>query len=194
MHNDSENQFKNLVDAAYENDLSTIREIVATGFDLSTPSKYGESVLSEVISQLSITGEMQPYRYDVIKLLLELGANPNQLDNEGMGSLTDAMLVMDTEMLRMLLDAGARPNDFAGFGGDETFYDYAEFDYRFRIWEINVFPEQPSKETLNDEDKWLNWMDGIAVKYQRRRPDHLFLLRQYGARCKWELNQNKENQ
>ncbi len=180
-------QCKKLVDATHDGDLKTIREIVASGLDLSTLDSCGESILSAAIFELSFVGEEEPYRYEVIKLLLELGANPNQLNDEKSGSLTDAMLMRDTEMIRILLEAGAKPNEFGGFSESESFYDYAEFDYRFCIWDLHL-PEKKPENISDDENAWLLWLDEMAVKYQRRRPDYLFLLREYGAKTLTELH------
>jgi hypothetical protein len=184
---ESQTECKKLIDAAYDGDLKTIRDIVASGFDLSTPNSCGESILSAAIFELSFWNEVKPYRYEVIKLLLELGANPNQLNDEKSGSLTDAMLMRDTEMIRILLEAGAKPNEFGGFSESESFYDYAEFDYRFCIWDLHL-PEKKPENISDDENTWLLWLDEMAVKYQRRRPDYLFLLRQYGAKTLAELH------
>ena len=177
--------FKQLMKAASVCDLNSIREIVEQGFDLSTVVD-GEFILAQVIGDLGVAmGEIEPPLYDVVKLLLELGANPNQQDEEGSGALTEAMIAMDTEMLRVLLEAGARPNDFKGFGGSGTLYNWADTDYQFHIWDINKFPE--THEYINEEE-WLKWLDYMAVKYDKRRPDHLFLLREYGARTSSELS------
>jgi ankyrin repeat protein len=177
--------FKQLMNAASVCDLNSIREIVEQGFDLSTVVD-GEFILDQVIGDLGVAmGQIEPPLYDVVKLLLVLGANPNQQDEEGSGALTEAMIAMDTEMLRVLLDAGARPNDFSGFGSSETLYDWADTDYQFHIWDINKFPE--THEYINEEE-WLKWLDYMAVKYNKRRPDHLFLLREYGARTSSELS------
>ncbi|MEI7840759.1 MAG: ankyrin repeat domain-containing protein [Methylococcaceae bacterium] len=183
----SDDEFKAIVNAAWKNDLETIRIMVANGFDLATTNQYGESVLDEAIFNLSVYDDMASYRFDVVKLLLELGANPNQRDADGFGSLTQPVLTMDTKLIKILLDVGARPNDFSGFHGG-TLYDWANIDYQIEIWHVNKFPEKPSAELLADsEDAWLNWMDEMAVKYQRRRPDYLFLLREHGARTSAEL-------
>lgn len=192
---ESQAQCKKLIDASHDGDLKTIRDIVANGFDLSTPNSCGESILSAAIFELSFWNEEKPYRYEVIKLLLELGANPNQLDDEKSGSLTDAMLMRDTEMIRILLEAGAKPNEFGGFAdSNESFYDYAEFDYRFCIWNLNLpekIPEKIPENISDNENAWLLRLDEMAVKYQRRRPDYLFLLREYGAKTLAELrNEN----
>ncbi len=54
MMDESQAQCKKLIDAAHNGDLKTIREIVANGFDLSTPNNLGESILSAAIFELSI--------------------------------------------------------------------------------------------------------------------------------------------
>lgn len=189
--NKSDDEFNAIVNAAWKNDLETVRTMVANGFDLATTTEYGETVLNEAICNLSVYDDMASYRFDVVKLLLELGANPNQLDVDGYGALSQSVLVMDTELMKILLDANANPNARDGLHGGNL-YDDADSHYQFHIWDVNKFPEEPSAELLADsEDAWLNWMNEMAIKYQRRRPDHLFLLREYGARTSAELKISK---
>ena len=180
--------FESIIDAAWRGDLSVIREMVTPDFDRSITNQSGDSILSGAISELCIYDDMRPHRYDVVRTLLELGFDPNQLDDEGMGPLTMAMLPMDTEMLRLLLNAGARPNDYKGFSSDDTLYSWAMMDYMYNVWDINKFPEAASETDMANEDAWLAWLDHIAIKYERRRPDHLQLLRERGARTWFELN------
>ncbi len=76
-------------------------------------------------------------------------------------------------------------NDFNGGVSSGTLYNWAATDYQFHIWDINKFPETP---VYINEEEWLKWLDYMAVKYDKRRPDHLFLLREYGARTSSELS------
>ena len=95
---------------------------------------------------------------------------------------------MDTKLIKVLLEAGAKPNIFTAYSENQTLYDWADTDYVLYIWN-NRFPEEPSAELIADtEDAWLLWLDEMAIKYNKRRPDHLFLLGEYGARSWFELH------
>jgi len=179
--------FKKLVQAANNNDLTTIKELLDAGFDQESIDEYGEPILSDIV--FNLLEELKPHRYDIVKSLIDLGFNPNHLDSDGSGPLTQAMLSMDADMLVVLLDAGAKPNEMAGFKEGEKIYDWAVFDYVYQIWGGNKFPEQPNEKALFNEDLWLQWIDETAVKHQRRRPDYLFALRKYGAKTGDELKQ-----
>ena len=188
--------FETLINAAERGDIAAIRAQVAGGFDLRATDRFGESVLAVVISNLEVVVDIPaPHRYEVVCALLELGFDPNQLDTDRAGALTEAMLAMDTEMLRLLLDAGARPNDASGFFPGDTLYEWAEIGYLFHVWNVNGVPEE---EELTESDRatvdnWLTWMDRMALKYNRRRPDHLILLRERGAKTRQELAQPDQN-
>lgn len=179
-------EFKTLVKAVNNNDLITVKELLDAGFDLESIDEYGEPILSDIV--FNLLEELKPHRYEIVKSLIELGFNPNHLDAEGSGPLTQAMLSMDAEMIVVLLEAGAKPNETAGFKEGEKIYDWAVFDYVYQIWGGNKYPEQPDENALLSEDLWLQWIDGIAIKHQCRRPDYLFALREYGARTGVELS------
>lgn len=170
-------------------DIAVLRKLVAEGFDVRAVDEFGDTVLMAAVSGLERSGDStQAYRYQVVHALLELGFDPNQRGDEDTSPLTIAMLYMDTEMLRILLEAGARPNEVRGFGETETLYDWAEFDYCYDVWDLGEMPEKPTEAEDATEDSWLGWLDRLAVKHQRRRPDHLFLLRAHGARGRAELD------
>ena len=181
--NKSDDEFKAIVNAAWKNDLETIRTMVANGFDLATINKSGESVLTEICLEL-FAYETISHRYDALKLLLELGADVNQItDKDGTTALGNAGFSADTELFRILLEADANPNCRMD---SETLYEWCEFDYYYETWNL-TYPETPPEQYRVSVDAWLNWMNEMAIKYQRRRPDHLFLLREYGARTSAEL-------
>ena len=190
--------FDKLSNAALHGDLETIRTMVAEGFDLSTTDERGESLLSEVITHIANVyddtpqknnyDELSPQRCEIVKLLLDLGADPNQLEEDGDGALTHPALTMDTKLIKVLLEAGAKPNIFTAYSENQTLYDWVDTDYVLYIWD-NKFPEEPSADLIADtEGAWLLWLDAMAIKYDKRRPDHLFLLREYGARSWFELH------
>lgn len=175
-------------DAAYAGDLQLLREYAVQGADLNE-IKSGDALLEDVVSALC--NDDKAYRYEVVKLLMSLGADPNVLGEDRSGPLVPAMLGMDTDMIRILLEAGADPNKVAGFTEDETLYDWAEFDYRYEVYDL-CEPEQPSAEDRQNENTWLQYLDRMAVNHDKRRPDHLFLLRQSGARTAEELKKQTE--
>ncbi len=138
-------------------------------------TKYGDPLLDEVLQDVAV----HERRYDVVCLLLDLGADPNMLCTDGgTGSLMAPMLHMDTAMLTLLLDRGADPNHGCGFLSSETFYDWAVFDY---MYEMGLLDQLNSREHLPDEDQWLAELDQRALSLGQRRPDHLVLLRQRGG-------------
>ncbi|MEI7840757.1 MAG: ankyrin repeat domain-containing protein [Methylococcaceae bacterium] len=186
--NKSDDEFKAIVNAAYDGNLETVSSMVANGFDLTTINKLGESVLTEICLEL-FAYETISHRYDALKLLLELGADVNQItDKDGTTALGNAGFSADTELFRILLDAGANPN--CRIDG-ETLYEWCEFDYRYETWDLTL-PEKVPENARIHQNSWLLWLDEIAIKYQRRRPDHLFLLREYGARTSAELENNNQ--
>lgn len=181
--------FNALLAAAERGDIGAISAQVATGFDVHTTNAHGESVLSMLLSNL-VTDEENPasHRYEVVRALLALGFDPNQLDPERAGALTEAMLGRDAQMLRLLLEAGARPNDVSEFFPEDTLFDWAMIDYLFETWNINETPFAELTDSDNASvDQWLAWIDRMAVKHHRRRPDCLLVLREHGARTRVEL-------
>lgn len=172
----------NLIKAIESEDLSLIDKILRDGANINAQNDFGESVLSDAVFVLAGS----PNRYSIVEFLLEKGANPKILDSERGGCLQNAMLEMDTKMLELLLDSGADPNAEAGFMDSETLYDWAEFDYRYRVFDVHL-PENPTEEDKANEDSWLNFLQRLAEKYSKREPDHLFLLRTHGARSASEL-------
>ena len=131
----------------------------------------------------------------MLRLLLQMGADPNFLSEGGSTALTSAILGMDSELLLVLLEAGADPNLPSGFFRGDSLYDWALFDYEHNVW-IEPFafrPEsKPSVKTARPEDQmseesWLEYLDRCALAHDFWRPEHLVLLRKYGAKTAHEL-------
>jgi ankyrin repeat protein len=177
--------------AAISGEFDLLRALSKDGADFNEFGPYGDSLLEDIISILQV--EEKPFQYKIVKTLIELGADPNEVgidpdrpEEANSSPLTPAMLGMDTEMLKILLEAGADPNKVHGFTQNELFYDWAESDYCYEIFNIQL-PDEPTDEDKKDEDSWLKYLDRMAIKYNVRRPDHLFLLRKYGARSIKEI-------
>lgn len=182
-----------LFSAATAFDLERVRELVARGVDVNACDEYGETVLMVAIGNPDNADSA--LRLAVARELLSLGADPRKTDEDGSGPICQAAVRMDTEVLRLLMDAGANPNDETGWDEGRTAYDLAVEDYYVRTWlsadDIPIgsegLPEEPDAHDLETQDSWLAYLDRIAVKYGKRRPDFLFLMRERGARCMSEL-------
>jgi len=175
-----------LIATALRGDHDNLRELIAAGADINGRDKFGDPVLVAVLSEFS--AQPAPHRYDTVRELLRLGADPRLLGDERAGPLCSPMWDMDTDMLRLLLDAGALPNHEAGHLPSESFYDLAVFDYGHEVWSMGNWPEEPSAADRADPDAWLRFLDSMAVKHGRRRPDHLQLLRDRGGKTAEELH------
>lgn len=177
--------------AAIKGDFQQVNALVAAGANLNVFNGSGDTLLDYIVD--SLAREPSPFSGDMLRLLLQLGADPNILSDGDCSALTTAMLFMDSEMLEILLRAGADPNRPCGFDEAETFYDWAEFDYRYNVWMHDFFEvdsinptEEPTEADRVSEESWLDYLDRAAVKYGVRRPDHLFILRKYGAKAAQE--------
>lgn len=179
---------KALIDAATSCDFERLRALVASGADVNAFDADGVSVLTASVGDPHITEPS--VRLAIARELLRLGADPCLLGECRKGPLTEAMLCMDTNLLRLLLDAGAKPNDEAGCDEGETLFDWALMDYEHDVWFMSAegLPDSPDNADQASPDNWLMFLDRMAVTHGKRRPDHLFLLRERGARRGIELN------
>lgn len=185
-----------LYDAAISGDFAQVEALAASSDVLNVINGRGESLLESVTSYLAENPELE-FRTSMLRLLIERGANPNLLGEEGSSPLTAAMLGRDSELLEILLEAGANPNLPEGFTSTQSFYDWAVFDYIYEIWEVPFHfsqaprpeaPNPPSPEDKVSEESWLQYLDRCAIKDGLERPNHLILLRKYGAMTARELS------
>lgn len=183
---DAADPIRSIVGSACAGDPESIRRLVRSGIDLTCLDQFGNTLLEVVIAQMAFFPDAP--RYKVVAELLRCGADARQHNTDGYGPLYSAVLNMDTDMIRILLDAGADPNAEKMDSESESFYDWAEFDYRYEIWSVNP-PEKAIDADRSSEDAWLAYLDRLAVKYGKRRPDHLQLLRRRGALSMAELRQ-----
>ena len=109
-------------------------------------------------------------------------ANPKLLDEEKSGPLFAAVLRTDYRLLEMLLKYGADPNaEMLRVDDPESFYDWAETDYWIYVCE-GRYSEDPTDEDNATKESWLEYLDRLAIKYEKLRPDYLKLLRRYELR------------
>lgn len=175
-----------VLNAAYTDDSDRLRQLAKEGADFNESSDHGEPILQEFLWGITQDWD-KPIPYDALSTLLELGADPNHVPEDACSPLFYGVLAMNTKIIEILLDAGADPNTKEAGDYPESLYIWAEFDYRYEMYDCTNYPEQPTDEDKEDEDSWLAYLDRIAVKYNLRRPDYLLLLRSRGARTGTEL-------
>ncbi len=178
---------KELRDALIHADLDQAAKLLEQGADINKKNKWDDTLLHDVILLVS-DGDK---RHRIVKFMLDRGADPTILDDEGGGPLWLAVFAQDTELLRLLLDRGADPNLERNGDVHESLYDAAEFDYRYHVYD-GPLPEKPTEADKESEEAWLNFLDRIARKYGHRRPDYVMLLRERGAKT-WTEQQGEEN-
>lgn len=177
--------------AASAGDFNKVRQLVRDGADLNVFDQYGDSLLEEIVCDLLNETDRSFQASEMVSLLIELGADPNLMQPDESVALVPAMLHMDLPMLKVLLEHGANPNPNGGVCEGHNLYDWADTDYQLTVWMRFSGEECPLAQRtdadLASEDAWLAFLDQMAIQYGARRPDHLMLLRQYGARSKEEL-------
>ena len=127
-----------LIRACESFDTANISAVLEEGANINQVNEFGESILTEILSYLYES----PKIYEVVKFLLENGANPNLLDEEKNGPLTPPTLQMNEQLVELLCEYGADPNLYGGFDERETLYDWADLDYQLEIYALD-FPEKP---------------------------------------------------
>lgn len=190
---DSVRQFLN---SACAGDVDAMRTQATAGFDCNSIDQFDRPLLEIIIGDLEFVPNIP--KYEVVQEMLRLGANVRQLNSDGLGPLFAAVLNMDTEMLRILLDAGADPNLEMESDSIETLLDWALWDYRYEIWNCSEVICEPDDDYEVDywshADLRLRHLDRLAVKYAKRRPDHLLLLRERGALTIYEVVHGKASE
>lgn len=166
--------FPELYGALRSGDLRALEALARSGIDLNQTDEIEDGPLEVAIREI----EDLPTRHAVLNTLLELGVDPRRLNSDGGGPLFRAVIDQDTEALSILLAHGADPNLEHDFG--ESLYSWAAFDYRYEAWDLRL-PEEPTDSDRATEDAWLEFLDRLAIKYGKRRPDYLRLLRAHGA-------------
>ncbi|WP_314407979.1 ankyrin repeat domain-containing protein [Pseudomonas kuykendallii] len=177
--------------AASAGEFDTVRRLVREGAKLNVIAQDGDSLLEEIVLDLVNESSLSFQASDMVRLLLELGADPNLKGPDDSVALFPAMLNMDTPILEALLEGGANPNPPGGVCEGDNLYDWAAVDYELHVWGMG--DQSPlAAHTEGDvatEDAWLAFVDRMALKHGVRRPDHLMLLRRYGAKTGVELKE-----
>lgn len=94
-----------LLDAAAAGDFERVRQLAQVGADLNTLDD-GETLLDRAVAVLTLPHPVPAFAADMLRLLLQLGADPNRPGHEGMTALHTAMLARNVELMRILLESG----------------------------------------------------------------------------------------
>lgn len=94
-----------LIPAAHHGHPETVRELLKTKIDIDHVNRLGWTALLETI----ILSDGGPTHQDILRQLIEAGANVNIADGEGVSPLIHARQRGHAEMITMLEKAGARP-------------------------------------------------------------------------------------
>ncbi len=161
---------------------ASVRDLKAAIEDGADVNGFDASRIHRCLSAAMEIGDTK-VRHAALRMLLDAGADPNLLDDktESLGPLFSAVLAQDPVALEMLLGSGADPNRELSTGR-ESLYDYAEFHYRYHLGWVETLPEEPDDSDRCSQESWLRFLERLAMKYGKSPPDHLFLLRRFGAR------------
>jgi hypothetical protein len=167
-----------------ETDVAILRtELVEKKYDVNAVSDDGWSILNSVIFFYSD----DPHIEEKIKILIELGADPNAGQTEwGPGP---SLTIANARIMKLLLTMGADPNilvkDHDHFGlGDHTYtiiYEHLYGSYLSEIWKRKP-PEEGRPSAHASPDEWLEYLDRAAIEQKKLRPESLKLLRQFGGK------------
>lgn len=163
-------------------DVARMQRVVEAGYDLNCEGRHFDTPLGHAI--LNVRNPRARLR--AVRALLASGARADP-DPDGSGPLFAAAIQRDADVMQLLLDHGAAADREHDMG--DPILDWATFDYRFETYGEDLeLPEQPTAADTATPDTWLEFLDRIAIKYGKRRPDYLFLLRSHGARTYAEMH------
>jgi ankyrin repeat protein len=144
---------------------------LAAGADVNfAPSAADESPLDEAIMYAP-----EDCRLELVRLLVEHGANVNFPGDEGCRPLFHAVLGWQDVIFAYLLSHGADPNFQMG-DDPETLFDWAITSYQIDFFDFKM-PEPPAA----GEDV-VGWLARLALKYDKPQPSILKMLKAVGAK------------
>lgn len=172
-----------LMEAILGSNIPLIRKRLSSGCIINARNDCGESVLQ------TATAELHDYKHKIVLLeyLLDQGADFTILDEDKTGPLSEATFKMDKESLELLLKRGANPNREGGFNKRERLYDEAVWRYVYDYFDCSN-PNSIVAADIDDEhDLWLESLHKLAKDTNKPSPDHLSILRAYGAKFSYEI-------
>lgn len=94
-----------LIPAAHYGHVETVRELLKTKIAIDHVNRLGWTALLEAV----ILGDGGPAHTQIVRLLLDAGADPNKPDAQGVSPLAHARQRQQAEVAALLQRAGARP-------------------------------------------------------------------------------------
>ncbi|WP_422137661.1 ankyrin repeat domain-containing protein [Endozoicomonas sp. ALC020] len=172
-----------LMEAILGSNIPLIQKRLDSGCDINSRDEYGESVLQSAVSALYD----YKHKIAILEFLLDQGADFTLLDKDRTGPLSEAVLNMDTESLKLLLDRGADPNAEAGFTNRETLYDEAVDWYTYKHFRRFCLDDVIEADIDDEHELYLEGLQKYAKDTNNPTPDHICLLRAYGAKFSYEI-------
>lgn len=108
-------------------DHALVRQLVSEGANTSQQDSHGSCLLNTAIWDVMDTGDLSK-----VKLLLELGADVNNLFHDEERPLQESMYVANFELFMMLIDAGADVNFL--LDEMESLLDWVQFDRNYHAY------------------------------------------------------------
>ncbi|MET4695025.1 ankyrin repeat domain-containing protein [Endozoicomonas lisbonensis] len=172
-----------LMEAILGSNIPLIQKRLNSGCDINARNHCGETVLQSAVSALYD----YKYKITILEYLLCHGADFTLMDEDRTGPLTEAVINMDAESLKLLLDHGADPNAEAGFTKRETLYDEAVDWYSYKHFDCFCLSGFIDEDIYEDHNLWLESLHQLAKDTGNPAPEHLSILRGYGAKFSCEI-------
>jgi ankyrin repeat protein len=165
-----------LSDALRASKTERARSLLAAGAD---PNGI-EPVSGECPLQVAIKDILDPAaRNCAVRYLLAYGAVPECSNGDSTGPLYLALMHRDARVLELLLRYGSDPKAQSG-PGDRGLLQCALLDYSLDTY-AGRLPELLDSATRDDPDALIEFLNHLAVRQRKPRPECLELLRLYGA-------------
>jgi len=145
-----------MVRAAQSGDLALMKLLLEHGADPKIPTSFGDTALSAAAGIGWVEGVTHEWSTqqsaEAVKLLLDLGLNPNSANQDGRTPLMGAAHKGRTESIQLLVDRGAKMDtrdkgsrdthivDLSGHGGWQAI-DYADGLVRVGVQSANAHPD-----------------------------------------------------
>jgi ankyrin repeat protein len=160
-----------LSEAIVAGEPEALAAAIAAGADVNfAPSTAEESPLDEAIMYAP-----EDCRLEMVRLLVEHGANVNFPGDDGCRPLYHAVIGWQDVLFAHLLSHGADPNFQMG-DDPETLFDWAISAYQLDFFDLKM------PEPLPDGEDVVNWLTRLAIQYEKPQPNILKMLRAVGAR------------
>ena len=116
-----------LVDAVKAGNIKKVKELINSGVDINEKD-YGIVKLSGLtlpaVGETALIWAADERRYDMVKLLIDAGADVNIISDKGYTALAKACMRNELKIVKLLIDAGAKP-DYVALSF--SVHDFAKF-------------------------------------------------------------------